>query len=78
MNYPIAMCMTLTTMHNFAKSIISALGVYDGRVYEALWERAQAEPLNKTEVTAAYEVSINRLPFLFLTLSLTIMEIRHL
>ncbi|PPQ69969.1 hypothetical protein CVT24_003673 [Panaeolus cyanescens] len=36
----------------------SALGVYDGRVYEALWERAQAEPLNKTEVTAAYEASI--------------------
>ena len=34
----------------------SALGVYNGRVYEALWERAKAEPLNRTEVPAAYEV----------------------
>ncbi|KAJ7769564.1 peroxisomal oxidase [Mycena maculata] len=36
----------------------SALGVYDGKVYETLWERAQEEPLNKTEVTEAYEASI--------------------
>ncbi|TRM55468.1 acyl-CoA dehydrogenase/oxidase C-terminal [Schizophyllum amplum] len=36
----------------------SALGVYDGRVYEALWERAQREPLNEKEVTDAYEESI--------------------
>lgn len=34
----------------------SALGVYNGKVYEALWERAQAEPLNRTEVPAAYGV----------------------
>jgi len=34
----------------------SALGVYDGKVYEALWERAKAEPLNRTEVPVAYEV----------------------
>ncbi|KAH7913617.1 acyl-CoA dehydrogenase/oxidase C-terminal [Hygrophoropsis aurantiaca] len=33
----------------------SALGVYDGRVYEALWNRAQAEPLNQTEITPVYE-----------------------
>ncbi|KAJ7614834.1 peroxisomal oxidase [Roridomyces roridus] len=36
----------------------SALGVHDGRVYEALWARAQDEPLNQTEVTEAYEASI--------------------
>ncbi|KAF8900142.1 peroxisomal oxidase [Gymnopilus junonius] len=36
----------------------SALGVYDGKVYEALWERAQTEPLNRTEVSAAYKTSI--------------------
>ncbi|KAK0476960.1 peroxisomal oxidase [Armillaria novae-zelandiae] len=34
----------------------SALGVYDGRVYEALWARVQTEPLNQTEVPEAYEV----------------------
>ncbi|TFY58289.1 hypothetical protein EVG20_g8210, partial [Dentipellis fragilis] len=33
----------------------SALGVYDGRVYNALWERAKGEPLNATEVPAAYK-----------------------
>ncbi|KAJ7748084.1 peroxisomal oxidase [Mycena metata] len=33
----------------------SALGVYDGKVYEALWARVQNEPLNQTEVTEAYE-----------------------
>ncbi|TFK48180.1 acyl-CoA oxidase [Heliocybe sulcata] len=33
----------------------SALGVYDGNVYEALWEEVQTEPLNQTEVTRAYE-----------------------
>ncbi|KAF8064384.1 peroxisomal oxidase [Lyophyllum atratum] len=36
----------------------SALGVFDGKVYDALWERAQTEPLNQTEVTTAYEESI--------------------
>ncbi|KAF5376636.1 hypothetical protein D9615_007859 [Tricholomella constricta] len=36
----------------------SALGVFDGKVYEALWARAQLEPLNQTEVTSAYEESI--------------------
>ncbi|TDL27073.1 acyl-CoA oxidase [Rickenella mellea] len=39
----------------------SALGVYDGRVYEALWERAQSEPLNQTEVPAGYESFIKPL-----------------
>ncbi|KAF5338285.1 hypothetical protein D9757_014912 [Collybiopsis confluens] len=34
----------------------SALGVYDGRVYQALWDRAQLEPLNAKEVPDAYEV----------------------
>ncbi|KAG5650389.1 hypothetical protein H0H81_012401 [Sphagnurus paluster] len=36
----------------------SALGVFDGKVYEALWQRAQEEPLNRTEVTSGYEESI--------------------
>ncbi|KAF6750439.1 acyl-CoA oxidase [Ephemerocybe angulata] len=36
----------------------SALGVRDGKVYEALWNRAQQEPLNKTVVPEAYEKSI--------------------
>ncbi|KAF9450509.1 peroxisomal oxidase [Macrolepiota fuliginosa MF-IS2] len=36
----------------------SALGVYDGKVYEQLWKRAQTEPLNKTEIPVAYEQSI--------------------
>ncbi|GBE86858.1 Acyl-coenzyme A oxidase 3 [Sparassis crispa] len=35
----------------------SVLGVYDGRVYEALWARAQTEPLNASEVPDGYEVS---------------------
>ncbi|KNZ71905.1 Peroxisomal acyl-coenzyme A oxidase 1 [Termitomyces sp. J132] len=39
----------------------SALGVYDGNVYNALWERAQAEPLNKTDVTNAYAKSIKHI-----------------
>ncbi|KAJ7857076.1 peroxisomal oxidase [Mycena olivaceomarginata] len=39
----------------------SALGVYDGKAYEALWARVQHEPLNQTEVTEAYEVSIKSL-----------------
>jgi len=33
----------------------SALGVHDGKVYEALWERAQLDPLNKTEIPDGYE-----------------------
>ncbi|KAF9484218.1 peroxisomal oxidase [Pholiota conissans] len=36
----------------------SALGVHNGKVYEALWDRAQSEPLNKTEVANAYGKSI--------------------
>ncbi|KAJ3568100.1 hypothetical protein NP233_g5937 [Leucocoprinus birnbaumii] len=36
----------------------SALGVYDGKVYEQLWKRAQDEPLNRTEIPVAYEQSI--------------------
>ncbi|KAK0433149.1 peroxisomal oxidase [Armillaria borealis] len=39
----------------------SALGVYDGRVYEALWARVQTEPLNRTEVPEAYEGSIKHI-----------------
>lgn len=39
----------------------SALGVYDGRVYEALWARVQTEPLNRTEVPDAYEESIKHI-----------------
>lgn len=34
----------------------SALGVYDGRVYESLWARVQKEPLNQTEVPDGYSV----------------------
>lgn len=34
----------------------SALGVFDGNVYEQLWAKAQTEPLNATEVTEGYEV----------------------
>ncbi|THH13177.1 hypothetical protein EW146_g7008 [Bondarzewia mesenterica] len=33
----------------------SALGVYDGRVYQTLWERIQSEPLNEQEVTPGYK-----------------------
>lgn len=33
----------------------SALGVYDGSAYEALWERAQTEPLNCTDVVTGYQ-----------------------
>lgn len=36
----------------------SALGVYDGKVYEQLWKRAQDEPLNQVEIPVAYEQSI--------------------
>jgi len=32
----------------------SALGLYDGRVYEALWAKAQSEPLNSNEVPKGY------------------------
>ncbi|KAG9308651.1 acyl-CoA dehydrogenase/oxidase C-terminal [Chiua virens] len=36
----------------------SALGVSDGRVYEALWKRAQLEPLNQTTTIPGYEESL--------------------
>ncbi|KAJ3996037.1 peroxisomal oxidase [Lentinula boryana] len=36
----------------------SALGVYDGNVYQALWDKAQTEPLNDKEVPDAYGESI--------------------
>lgn len=39
----------------------SALGVHDGNVYESLWDRVQAEPLNKTEVPPGYQVRIDRI-----------------
>jgi len=32
----------------------SSLGVYDGRVYDALWAKAQSEPLNASEVPNGY------------------------
>lgn len=35
----------------------SATGVYDGSVYQTLWDKAQTEPLNRKEVTDGYEVS---------------------
>ena len=41
-----------------APHFTSALGVYNGKVYEALWERAQTEPLNRTQVPVAYEVKL--------------------
>ncbi|THH33351.1 hypothetical protein EUX98_g807 [Antrodiella citrinella] len=33
----------------------SSLGRFDGNVYESLWERAQMEPLNQSEVPDGYE-----------------------
>ncbi|KJA24892.1 hypothetical protein HYPSUDRAFT_65201 [Hypholoma sublateritium FD-334 SS-4] len=39
----------------------SALGVHNGKVYEALWNCAQREPLNKTTIPAAYEQSIKHI-----------------
>ena len=39
-------------------SVPSALGVSSGRVYEELWKRAQLEPLNQTNTTPGYEVSV--------------------
>ncbi|KAJ4480822.1 peroxisomal oxidase [Lentinula aciculospora] len=36
----------------------SALGVYDGNVYQALWDKVQTEPLNDIEVPDAYKESI--------------------
>ena len=42
--------------------IRSALGVFDGNVYESLWKRAQAEPLNKTEVPPGYQVRHDSIP----------------
>lgn len=42
-----------TSIHAF-----SALGVYDGRVYEALWNKAQTEPLNKSEYPSGYSVCV--------------------
>ncbi|KAF8591665.1 acyl-CoA oxidase [Ramaria rubella] len=33
----------------------SALGMKDGRAYEALWERAQLEPLNRADIPEGYE-----------------------
>ncbi|KAG2105463.1 peroxisomal oxidase [Suillus discolor] len=45
----------LTDAFGFSDRILdSALGVSDGRVYEALWKRVQMEPMNKDEVTPAY------------------------
>ncbi|KAG8849569.1 hypothetical protein FRB96_000719 [Tulasnella sp. 330] len=35
----------------------SALGKYDGAVYEELWKRAQEEPLNRTDVVDGYQVN---------------------
>lgn len=37
---------------------VSALGVYNGNVYETLRERVKDEPLNQTEVVPGYEVRL--------------------
>ncbi|KAJ7054621.1 hypothetical protein C8F01DRAFT_1088750 [Mycena amicta] len=37
----------------YGQELDSALGVFGGRAYEALWKRAQDEPLNLTELTEA-------------------------
>lgn len=34
---------------------ISALGVADGSVYQTLWEKAQTDPLNKSDIADGYE-----------------------
>ncbi|KAI0698287.1 peroxisomal oxidase [Cytidiella melzeri] len=39
----------------------SALGKDDGRVYEALWDRAQKDPLNESEIPDGYEEYIRPL-----------------
>ncbi|KAI0673208.1 acyl-CoA oxidase [Trametes maxima] len=39
----------------------SALGQYDGNVYEELWKRVQGEPLNASEVPQGYEEFIKPL-----------------
>ncbi|KAJ8495479.1 hypothetical protein ONZ45_g12848 [Pleurotus djamor] len=39
----------------------SALGVFDGHAYQALWNAAQTEPMNQDEVTPAYQVLIRSL-----------------
>lgn len=42
---------------SFAESdytLNSDIGRYDGNVYQALWDRAQREPLNKTSVAEGY------------------------
>lgn len=36
-------------------TLASALGRYDGNVYQALYDWAQKEPLNKTQVVDGYE-----------------------
>jgi acyl-CoA oxidase len=37
----------------------SALGVYNGKAYEALWEKVKGEPMNnEAEITPAYAVSL--------------------
>ncbi|KAH7882117.1 peroxisomal oxidase [Phlebopus sp. FC_14] len=49
----------LTDAFSFSDwSLDSALGVYDGRVYEELWRRAQFEPLNQLGGTPGYEESL--------------------
>jgi acyl-CoA oxidase len=35
----------------------SALGVYDGKVYERLWKRAQSNPLNNVDASELHKVS---------------------
>lgn len=36
----------------------SALGVYEGNAYEALWNKVQTEPLNQSEVPDGYLVRV--------------------
>lgn len=52
--YPVLLLSCILTCTMFCNS---ALGVYDGNVYEELWKYTQTEPLNQTEVPDGYEVS---------------------
>lgn len=47
---------SIQVMYNSLIVFNSSLGRYDGRVYESLWERAQLEPLNRSEIPDGYEV----------------------
>jgi len=53
---------SLVDSFNFSDyELHSALGRYDGNVYEALFEMAQHEPLNKELVVSEYQTSLRPL-----------------